>query len=72
MSDRDFEIESLSSYLDLPAGQVLRMADRGQLPGRKVSVQVLVSTRDTWVARFTPGPTRRKLWLVARSLTVIT
>lgn len=37
MTDSDFELQGLAEYLHLPQMQVLRMADRGQLPGRKVS-----------------------------------
>lgn len=36
MTDSDFELETLAEYLHLPQMQVLRMADRGKLPGRKV------------------------------------
>lgn len=36
MTEGDFELETLANYLHLPQTQVLKMADRGQLPGRKV------------------------------------
>ncbi len=36
MSHEDFDIESLASYLHLIPHQVARMADRGQLPGRRI------------------------------------
>ncbi|NIL96716.1 MAG: PTS transporter subunit EIIA, partial [Planctomycetales bacterium] len=37
MSQEDFDIEQLASYLHLLPKQVARMADRGKLPGRKVA-----------------------------------
>ncbi len=37
MSEADFDISSLAAYLHLLPQQVARMADRGKLPGRKVS-----------------------------------
>jgi PTS system nitrogen regulatory IIA component len=37
MPYRDFTIESLAAYLHLTPQQVARLADRGKLPGRKVS-----------------------------------
>jgi nitrogen PTS system EIIA component len=37
MVDDDFGIESLADYLHLAAAKVLKMADRGLLPGRKVA-----------------------------------
>jgi PTS system nitrogen regulatory IIA component len=37
MPHRDFDIESLAAYLHLTPQQVTRLADRGKLPGRKVS-----------------------------------
>lgn len=37
MSNGDFELQTLAEYLHLPQMKVLRMADRGQLPGRKVA-----------------------------------
>jgi nitrogen PTS system EIIA component len=36
MADEDFDIHSLAAYLHLQAAQVMRLADRGKLPGRKV------------------------------------
>jgi PTS system nitrogen regulatory IIA component len=36
MSQRDFDVDSLASYLHLTPAQVTRMADRGKLPGRKI------------------------------------
>jgi len=37
MSEDDFDIEALASYLHLDPAQVVKLADRGKLPGRKVS-----------------------------------
>lgn len=37
MSPDDFTIESLAEYLHLDPAQVARLADRGKIPGRKVS-----------------------------------
>jgi PTS system nitrogen regulatory IIA component len=37
MSERDFDIERLADFLHLIPQQVNRMADRGQLPGRRIS-----------------------------------
>lgn len=37
MADEDFDIATLAEYLHLSAARVARMADRGQLPGRKVA-----------------------------------
>jgi len=37
MASQDFDIDSLAAYLHLAPQQVARMADRGKLPGRKVS-----------------------------------
>lgn len=37
--DDDFGIESLAAYLHLDPAQVARLAERGKLPGRKVSGQ---------------------------------
>lgn len=37
MAPKDFNIESLAAYLHLTPAQVLRMAERGRLPGRKIS-----------------------------------
>ncbi len=39
MSIDDFDVPSLSEYLHLNASQVQRMADRGNLPGRKIAGQ---------------------------------
>jgi PTS system nitrogen regulatory IIA component len=39
MPPRDFDIDSLAVYLHLTPQQVTRLADRGKLPGRKVSGQ---------------------------------
>jgi PTS system nitrogen regulatory IIA component len=36
MSDEDFDIESLAVYLHVGAAQVLKLAERGKLPGRRV------------------------------------
>ncbi len=36
MPDEDFDVESLAQYLHLATAQVARLADRGNLPGRKV------------------------------------
>jgi nitrogen PTS system EIIA component len=54
MADEDFGIESLAAYLHLDAAQVLRLAERGRLPGRKVGGQ--------W--RFAPGEIHH--WLEQR------
>ncbi|HEY5311269.1 MAG TPA: PTS sugar transporter subunit IIA [Pirellulales bacterium] len=37
MEDEDFDLESLAKYLHLGAAQLARLAERGQLPGRKVA-----------------------------------
>ena len=37
MAGRDFSIQDLAAYLHLTPQQVCRLADRGKLPGRKVS-----------------------------------
>ncbi len=39
MADDDFGIESLAAYLHVDPAQVLRLVDRGRLPGRKVAGQ---------------------------------
>ncbi len=39
MSSEDFDIDSLAAYLHLGPQQVMRLADRGKLPGRKVGGQ---------------------------------
>ncbi len=39
MSDDDFGIESLAAYLHLDPAQVLKLVERGKLPGRKVAGQ---------------------------------
>ena len=36
MADEDFDIDSLAAYLHLGPAKVMRLADRGKLPGRKV------------------------------------
>lgn len=39
MSNEDFDLDSLAAFLHLTPQQVARMADRGKVPGRKVSGQ---------------------------------
>jgi PTS system nitrogen regulatory IIA component len=39
MAADDFDVDSLSAYLHLTAQQVMKLADRGTLPGRKVAGQ---------------------------------
>ncbi len=39
MADDDFGIESLAAYLHVDPAQVLRLVERGKLPGRKVGGQ---------------------------------
>jgi len=39
MADDDFGIESLAAYLHIGPAQVLKLAERGHLPGRKVGGQ---------------------------------
>jgi PTS system nitrogen regulatory IIA component len=39
MASGDFDVDSLAAYLHLSPQQVARMADRGKLPGRKISGQ---------------------------------
>ena len=39
MTQDDYDIQSLAQLLQVPAARVARMADRGRLPGRKVSGQ---------------------------------
>ena len=39
MAQEDFDISSLAAYLHLTPDQVRKMADRGRLPGRRVSGQ---------------------------------
>jgi nitrogen PTS system EIIA component len=39
MSHEDFDLDSLARYLHLMPAQVQRMADRGQVPGRKIGGQ---------------------------------
>lgn len=46
MSHEDFTIESLAAYLHLTPTQVSRLADRDQLPGRKVAGQWRFSPAD--------------------------
>ncbi len=36
MSTQDFDVEGLARYLHLTPAAILRMAERGQLPGRKI------------------------------------
>lgn len=36
MSQEDFDIDSLAAYLHLDPQKVMRMADRGKIPGRKI------------------------------------
>ncbi|MGD9722611.1 MAG: PTS sugar transporter subunit IIA [Pirellulales bacterium] len=54
MAEDDFGVESLAAYLHLDPAQVLKLAERGQLPGRKVAGQ--------W--RFAPAVVHH--WLEAR------
>jgi nitrogen PTS system EIIA component len=37
MADDDFDLESLATYLHLSTAQVAKLAERGQLPGRRVA-----------------------------------
>jgi PTS system nitrogen regulatory IIA component len=37
MAEEDFDVETLAAYMHLLPAQVARLADRGQIPGRKVS-----------------------------------
>ncbi len=39
MATDDFEVDSLAAYLHLLPAQVLRLAERGKLPGRRVAGQ---------------------------------
>ena len=39
MGDDDFGIESLAAYLHVDPAQVVRLVERGKLPGRKVGGQ---------------------------------
>ncbi len=39
MADEDFGVESLAAYLHVSPAQVLKLAERGKLPGRKVAGQ---------------------------------
>lgn len=39
MPQEDFDIDALAAYLHLTPPQVLKMADRGKLPGRKIKGQ---------------------------------
>lgn len=39
MDDEDFTLESLAEYLDRDAGRLARMAERGELPARRVAGQ---------------------------------
>lgn len=54
MGQEDFDLEGLASYLHLDPALVGKMADRGQIPGRKVA--------GVW--RFAPGDIHH--WLEAR------
>ncbi|MBX9791350.1 MAG: PTS sugar transporter subunit IIA [Pirellulales bacterium] len=54
MADEDFTIESLADYLHLHPDQIARLADRGQVPGRRVG--------GAW--RFSPHEIHH--WLEAR------
>jgi nitrogen PTS system EIIA component len=36
MANEDFDIDSLADYLHLEAGKVTRLAERGQIPGRRL------------------------------------
>jgi PTS system nitrogen regulatory IIA component len=54
MAEDDYGIESLAAYLHLDPAQVLKLAERGKLPGRKVAGQ--------W--RFAPGVVHH--WLEER------
>lgn len=54
MGDDDFDLEKLAAYLHLSSAQVAKMADRGQIPGRKVAGQ--------W--RFSPAEIHH--WLESR------
>ncbi len=46
MSDEDFDLQSLATYLHLTPAQVERMANREQLPGRRVGGQWKFSTSE--------------------------
>lgn len=46
MSGEDFDIDSLAAYLHLHPHQVMRLADRGKIPGRKVGGQWRFSQAD--------------------------
>jgi PTS system nitrogen regulatory IIA component len=46
MSHEDFDLEGLARYLHLTPAQVQRMADRGQVPGRKIGGQWRFSQAD--------------------------
>jgi PTS system nitrogen regulatory IIA component len=39
MNGEDFDVESLAAYLHLTVAQIVRMAERGQLPGRRLAGQ---------------------------------
>jgi len=39
MPNRDFEVDSLARYLHITPAQVLKLAERGTLPGRKINNQ---------------------------------
>lgn len=46
MSSKDFDIDSLATYLHLTPAQVAKMAERGRLPGRKIGGQWRFSEAD--------------------------
>lgn len=46
MAHEDFDIDSLAAYLHLSPQQVMRLADRGKIPGRKVAGQWRFSQAD--------------------------
>lgn len=54
MADADFDVVRLAEYLHLAVAQVVRLADRGEIPGRKVGGE--------W--RFAPGDVHH--WLERR------
>ncbi len=53
MSEDDFDVQRLATYLHLMPDQVSRLADRGKLPGRKVQGQWRFSQADVhhWLER---------------------
>mgnify|MGYP002622475286 CR=1 FL=1 len=46
MSEEDFTVESLAAFLQWDPAQVMRLADRGKLPGRRVGGQWRFSQAD--------------------------